>query len=58
MTWGTVGWLVIAAIIVAATAGLHRSARWAQSFLRQHVPPEELVGIHDDALAPVPATHD
>ncbi|HEX5090534.1 MAG TPA: MFS transporter [Nocardioides sp.] len=58
MTWGTVGWLVIAAIIVAATAGLHRSARWAQSFLRQHVPPEELVGIHDEALAPVPATHD
>jgi MFS family permease len=54
MTWGTVGWLIIAAIIVVATAGLHRSARWAQSFLRQHVPPEELVGIHDDTVAPVP----
>jgi MFS family permease len=52
MTWGTVGWLVIAAIIVAATAGLHRSARWAQSFLRQHVPPEELVGVHDDTGTP------
>src|SRR4051794_24738655 len=55
MTWGTVGWLVIAAIIVLATAGLHRSARWAQSFLREHVPPEELVGIHDEAGTPVPA---
>jgi MFS family permease len=55
MSWGTVGWLIIAGIIVLATAGLHRSARWAQSFLRQHVPPEELVGIHDDAGGtPVP----
>ena len=52
MNWGTVGWLVIAAIIVLATAGLHRSARWAQTFLREHVPPEELVGIHDEAGSP------
>ena len=45
---------ILAAIIVFATAGLHRSARWAQSFLRQHVPPEELVGYHDDTGTPVP----
>jgi len=40
MTWGTVGWLIIAGIIVVATLGLHRSAQWAQAFLRDHVPPE------------------
>ena len=33
MSWGSVGWLLIAGIVVAATAGLHRSARWAQDFL-------------------------
>jgi MFS family permease len=58
MSWGSVGWLVIAGIVVAATAGLHRSARWAQSFLRQHVPPEELMGLHtqaDDGPVPPPS---
>ena len=53
MTWGTAGWLVIAAIVVAATAGVHRSARWAQSFLGQHVPPEALGQAHDASAAPV-----
>jgi MFS family permease len=33
MSWGSIGWLLIAAIVVAATAGLHRSTRWAQAFL-------------------------
>jgi MFS family permease len=58
MSWGSVGWLVIAGIVVAATAGLHRSARWAQSFLREHVPPEELMGLHtqaDDRPVPPPS---
>ena len=36
MTWGLVGWLVIAAIVVVATVGLHPSARRAQRFLREH----------------------
>ena len=44
MTWGTVGWLLIAAIVVVATACLHRSAGWAQAFLREHVPADELAG--------------
>jgi hypothetical protein len=56
MTWGTVGWLMIAAIIVVATAGLHRSASWAQAFLRRHVPPEELAAAlsASEAETPVP----
>jgi MFS family permease len=33
MSWGSVGWLLIAGIVVAATVGLHRSARLAQAFL-------------------------
>ena len=36
MTWGTVGWLLIATIVVVATAALHPSARRAQRFLREH----------------------
>jgi MFS family permease len=35
MSWGAVGWLLIAAIVVVATAGLHPSARRAQRFLRE-----------------------
>jgi MFS family permease len=44
MTWGAGGWLVIAAIIVVATVGLHASARRAQAFLVEHVPAEDRVG--------------
>jgi MFS family permease len=59
MTWGTAGWLVIAGIIVAATLGLHRSARWAQDFLHRHVPAEELArassGTPPEPATPVPA---
>ena len=36
MTWGVVGWLLIATIVVVATAALHPSARRAQRFLREH----------------------
>ena len=36
MSWGELGWLVIAAIVVVATAGLHPSARRAQRFLREN----------------------
>jgi MFS family permease len=39
MSWGAAGWLLIAAIVVAATAGLHPAARRAQRFLEQHGPP-------------------
>jgi MFS family permease len=54
MTWGTAGWLVIAGIILVATLGLHRSARWAQAFLLEHVPPEELAAAAGGGHAPVP----
>jgi len=36
MSWGAVGWLVIAAIVTAAAAGLHPAARMAQAFLDRH----------------------
>jgi MFS family permease len=36
ISWGEAGWLVIAAIVVVASAGLHRSARVAQRFLAEH----------------------
>jgi MFS family permease len=39
ISWGAAGWLVIAAIVVVASAGLHRTARTAQRFLEQHGPP-------------------
>ena len=42
MNWGAFGWLVIAAIGLVATAGLHPSVRAARRFLVEHVPPEEL----------------
>jgi MFS family permease len=42
MNWGAAGWLVIAAIGVVATVGLHPSVRAARGFLVRHVPPEEL----------------
>lgn len=40
ISWGEEGWLVIAAIVVVASAGLHRTARTAQRFLERHGPPE------------------
>jgi MFS family permease len=36
MNWGAAGWLLIAAIVTAAAAGLHPAARKAQRFLDEH----------------------
>jgi MFS family permease len=36
MSWGPAGWVVIAAIVVAATYAIHPSARAAQRFLERH----------------------
>ena len=51
------GWLVIAAIVVVATVGLHRTAPIAQRFLeRNGPPPGEPVGVDplDDSAPPIP----
>lgn len=42
VTWSTMGWLVIAAIITLAAAALHPSTAMARRFLEQHVPPDVL----------------
>jgi MFS family permease len=42
MSWGALGWLVIAAIIVVATVAVHPSTRLARGFLEQHVPADVL----------------
>ena len=57
MTWGVVGWLLIAAIVVVATVGLHPSARRAQRFLREHgtAPDDSDTGDSvDEQATPVP----
>jgi hypothetical protein len=36
LSWGELGWLVIAAIVTAAAAGLHVSVRWAHAFLQRN----------------------
>lgn len=36
LSWGTEGWLVIAAIILVAAVAIHPSARMAQRFLERH----------------------
>ena len=38
INWGTPGWLLIAAIVVLATIGMHPSARAAQRYLDTHAP--------------------
>jgi MFS family permease len=50
ISWGEEGWLVIAAIVVVASAGLHRTARTAQRFLDQHGPPPAVT--EDASLSP------
>lgn len=64
MSWGAAGWLLIAAIVVTATAGLHPATRMAQRFLDRHGPPPDdpawgRGGADDDHLVdeapPVPA---
>jgi len=54
MTWGAAGWVVIAAIVVAATAGLHPAARAAQRFLAAHGPPPDEFGTAAEDGTPVP----
>ena len=54
MTWGTVGWLLIAAIVIVATAALHPSARRAQRFLREHGVDPNGSDTGDDQATPVP----
>jgi MFS family permease len=51
ISWGEEGWLVIAAIVVVASAGLHHSARTAQRFLERHGPPPTVE--EDVSLSPV-----
>ncbi len=41
INWGTTGWLLIAAIVVLATVGIHPATRAAQRHLEQHVGPVE-----------------
>jgi MFS family permease len=54
MNWGAGGWLVIAAIVTAATIGLHPSVRAAQRFLVRHVPAEDLAAAQATPSAAVP----
>lgn len=44
MSWGELGWLVIAAIVVVAAAGLHPATRSAQRFLERHGPDRSEAG--------------
>ena len=52
MNWGAAGWLLIAAIVVVATLGIHPSTRLARRFLEQHVPADVLADA--SASAPEP----
>ena len=54
MNWGAVGWMLIAAIIVVATIGVHPSSRMARRFLERHVPADVLA----DARASTPEPED
>jgi MFS family permease len=52
ISWGELGWLVIAAIVVLASAGLHRSARTAQRFLERNVPAVDHAAAVSPAVSP------
>ena len=57
MNWGAGGWLLIAAIVAAATIGMHPASRMAQRFLDEHgSPPDDAepldVGSH---VVPAPS---
>jgi MFS family permease len=54
MNWGAAGWLLIAAIVVAATVGLHPSARAAQRFLEHNGPVPHDDDPLDQTAPPVP----
>lgn len=60
MSWGSTGWLVIAAIMTFAAAALHPATAMARRFLEQHVPADVLADAsasdesHDAALDTAP----
>jgi MFS family permease len=54
ISWGELGWLVIAAIGLTATAALHPSVRRAQRFLEQHGPPPDEIEPLEESAPPVP----
>jgi MFS family permease len=56
MSWGAVGWLIIAAIIVVATIAIHPSTRLARRFLEKHVPADVLADAR--ASGPGPDSED
>jgi MFS family permease len=52
MSWGAVGWLIIAAIVVVATIGIHPSSRLARRFLEKHVPADVLADARASGPGP------
>jgi MFS family permease len=52
MSWGAVGWLIIAAIVVVATIGIHSSSRLARRFLEKHVPADVLADARASGPGP------
>ena len=54
MNWGAGGWLVIAAVVVVATVGMHPSARMAQRFLERNGAPLDGAHPRSSATAAVP----
>jgi hypothetical protein len=54
MSWGAEGWLVIAGIVVFATAGMSPSVRLAERFARQHFAPAPVTEAAPPAEEPQP----
>lgn len=52
ISWGAMGWLVIAGIIVVATVAIHPSTRLARRFLDEHVPADVLADARAGAPDP------
>lgn len=52
ISWSTMGWLVIAAIIVVATVLIHPATALARRFLEQHVPADVLADARASAPKP------
>lgn len=58
MSWGAVGWLVIAGIVAAAGILVHPAAHQGRRFLERHVPPDVLADTRaTDEPAPVGPPH-
>ena len=64
ISWGSIGWLIIASIVTLGAAGLHPSVAMARRFLERHVPADVLAdaaasddshdaALHIDDVAPV-----